>query len=165
MCQTGLSLGRFISPTMMYEVSGNIFIRIGSLSWLESAVFTERSDDIKWRYSDIASLLRHLTGQMIVCSKALSDWQQRHHQSFELLALCVRNPLVVLALCVRNPPVKSSLVVLALCVRNPPVTSSPVDSPHKGPVMWKVFPCHDVTMDTKNEIWHHPSVMRHKLVA
>ena len=33
--------------------------------------------------------------------------------------------------------------LLALCEGNPLVT---VDSPHKGPVMWIEFPCHDIIM-------------------
>ena len=37
----------------------------------------------------------------------------------------------------------SKLHVTGLCEANPPVT---VDSPHKGPVTWKIFPCDDVFM-------------------
>ena len=29
-----------------------------------------------------------------------------------------------------------------------------VDSPHKGPVTWKAFPCHDIMMGRITAIWH-----------
>ena len=38
--------------------------------------------------------------------------------------------------------------LLVLCEGNPPV-----DSPHKGPVMLKAFPCHDVIMAQGTWIW------------
>ena len=41
-----------------------------------------------------------------------------------------------------------SFTLLAFCVGNPPVI---VDSPHKGPVMWKAFSCHDLIM--MGELW------------
>ena len=38
-----------------------------------------------------------------------------------------------------------SSTLLILCEGNPPLTHWSVeDSPHKGPVMWNTFPCHDV---------------------
>ena len=48
---------------------------------------------------------------------------------------------------------KHSSTSLALCEGNPPV--SLVDSPHKGPVMGKVLPWHDVIMWTS--LQHHLS--------
>ena len=40
----------------------------------------------------------------------------------------------------------SKACITGLCGKNPPVTL-PVDSPNKGPVMWRSFPWHDVIMN------------------
>ena len=47
--------------------------------------------------------------------------------------------------------IKSS-TLLALCKGNPPMTD---ECPHKGPVMWKVFPFHYVIMTCVISLWRN----------
>ena len=93
-------------------------------------------------------------------------WQQGKPQSSTLLTLCEGNPPVtggfptqrvsnvstLLTLCEGNPPVTGGFptqrvsnvsTLLTLCEGNP---RSPVDSPHKGSVMWKAFPWRHLIM-------------------
>ena len=40
----------------------------------------------------------------------------------------------------------------------------PVDSPHKGPVMWKAVPCHDI-MSLKKPSYHYTDVIMSAIVS
>ena len=64
----------------------------------------------------ISYRVSQITSDSTVCSTICSGVHQRKHQSFALLALCEGNH------------------------------QWPVDSPHKGPVAWKRFPCNDIIM-------------------
>ena len=61
------------------------------------------------------------TNNSTVCSTTCSDQQQRNMKNTTLSALCEGNH-----------------------------HRWPVDSPHKGPVIQKAFPCHDVTLDSRD---------------
>ena len=83
-------------------------------------------DTISKPYSDIiiSVVMSQITGISIVCTTICSDSDQRKHQSSASLAF----------------------------VRG--IHRSAVNSPHKGPVAWKMFPFADVIMDKWLLVFH-----------
>ena len=70
------------------------------------------------QWCHMSAMVSHLTGKSTVCSANCSREQLRQHQSIALMALLGG------------------------------IHQWAVDSPHKGPIMWKSCPCHCVIMIT-----------------
>ena len=73
---------------------------------------------LQWRHSERNGVLNHPRRGCLICSTVCSGAEQIKHESFASLAF----------------------------VRG--IHRSPVDSPHKGPVTWKMFPIDDVIMSS-----------------
>ena len=78
---------------------------------------------------------------------------EKHHDMKQLLCRLYRvhtmtssngDISTLLALCAGNSPVRHQISASLVFVRG--IHLWPVDSPHKGPVTWKIFPFHDVIM-------------------
>ena len=81
---------------------------------------------------------------LTVCSTVCSGWQQRKQHSSTLLALCEGNPPVTGGFPSQRASNTESISMawhLQFLWSVPPSRWWPVDSPHKGPVMQKAFPC------------------------
>ena len=82
----------------------------------------------------------HFTDHMTNCSTAYTGWHQRKHWSTSL-ALCEGIPCLFNSL---SSHIKEKFRSLHYWPFLKGIDWWPVDSPHKGLVMQKVFPCHDV---------------------
>ena len=88
-----------------------------SHSMMSSCLKMPKQKALQWHHNDNIMITSQITGILIVCSTICSGEDQNIHQSSASLTF----------------------------VRG--IHRWPVDSPHKGPVMWKMFPFDDVIMD------------------